>query len=118
MPKQSIRALLVVVAAIVFIAPAGWLLFARSSPTVLISNKSSFTATVKIETDVGESYPTSRLEPGETQRIAISGRDKLLWLVAHAEGKSSLASAKLYITSSGTVYADLSENSLSIRYEI
>jgi hypothetical protein len=92
-------------------------LYACSSPVALITNSSSESVTVEIHTDVGESH-TAIIPVSESARLNISGRDKQLWVVATFDNGRKIESEKIYVTSKGVVSSTVTNNQVSISYEL
>ena len=57
------------------------------------------TISVALETDVGESYKVGAIQPLQTVCMPISGRDKLIWVVARLPDGHEIESEKVYSTS-------------------
>lgn len=89
-----------------------------ASPVAAITNATPFAVTVSLATDVGESYSIGLLQPGESRRISISGRDKLLWAEAQYSNGTSKQSEKLYTTTQGTVTVLVKPEAVGISYEL
>jgi hypothetical protein len=92
-------------------------LCACSSPVAVITNSSSESVTVEIHTDVGESH-TATIPAGESARLNISGRDKQLWVVATFANGRKMESEKLYVSSKGVVSSTVTNNQVSISYDL
>jgi len=77
----------------------GWS-FLGSSPTILITNAGgSPVRGIHIETDVGESYRVGTIAASASVRVHVSGRDKLLWVVAELSSTGLKESERIYVTS-------------------
>jgi hypothetical protein len=88
------------------------------SPIVIVTNTTTVSVKVQIETDVGESYSLGTIAGGSSVRIAISGRDKLLWVVANFTDGQIRQSEKIYTTSKGSIAAFVTKEEIEIKYEL
>ncbi len=88
------------------------------SPVAVVKNASSVPVSVRIETDVGESYPASTIAAGESTRVSITGRNKELWAVAQFQDGRVIQSQQIYTTTQGTVSIVVTRDSVKIRYEL
>lgn len=93
------RAYLIVLLATVIVGAATFFASSLSATTVFIRNAGAASVEVRIETDIGESYPVGQLEPGGSKRVAVSGQDKALWLVVVKSDGTHYQSAQIYSTS-------------------
>src|SRR5262245_40369252 len=94
--KRAIAA--VALLGIAFVGLVAWLLFV-SSPAIVITNAGGSPATsVHIETDVGESYSVGTIAASTSVRVRVSGRDKLLWVVADLSQAGLKESERIYVT--------------------
>lgn len=89
----------------------------RSTPVVLVSNQSAEPVVVRIETDIDEQYGPLKLGPGKTAAVDVSPRDKALWLVVERRGHA-INSEQVYVSSSARVTSIITEQAVSIRYEL
>ena len=97
----------------------GYSLVKSGEPALVVFNASLRpVASLKVETDVGESYHIADLLPQKACRIKISGRDKALWMTASTSAGKSLTSNKTYVTSEGILFAIISDDSIVINYEL
>ena len=114
---KSIKALLAGgLIAIVIAAFLLWLL--NSSPIAVVKNASVVPVTVQLETDVGESYSTGTIAAGDSVRVTITRRDKLLWAVAKFPDGHVKQSPKIYTTTQGTVSALVTNEAVEISYAL
>lgn len=72
---------------------------------------------MEIHTDVGESH-TATITANQSVRLNISGKDKLLWVVATFANGRKIESEKLYVTSQGVVSSTVTNKQVSIYYEL
>lgn len=87
-----------------------------TSTSVLVHNMDVSAVEVRIETDIGESYIVGQLKPDSSKRIAISGRDKALWLaVAKADG-SRFQSTQIYSTSGASITGVIDSSEVVLSY--
>jgi hypothetical protein len=111
-----------VVGAVVFGSTAGFVAYNLAhvgEPSVIVRNLTKFPITqVRIETDVGESYALNEIAAAESRRAQISGGDKLVWVVATTSTGETRESEHIYVTSHGTVFAAVTEQSITIDYEL
>jgi hypothetical protein len=86
-------------------------------PRVMVRNLTGATVPhVRIMTDVGESYTLEHIAPAESRRTRVSGREKALWIVATTATGTTHTSARIYVTSRGTVCVVVSEALVTIDY--
>jgi uncharacterized protein (DUF58 family) len=91
-------------------------LFWRAAPALRVTNSTSTTAVVEIQTDVGEVYAPVSVAAHDSVTLQISGRDKLLWLVVHRADGQVMNSKSIYVTTSISVSSDITHDSVAIRY--
>ena len=112
----------VIAGALVFGTAFGLLGYVRAhsgEPYVIVRNLTQSPLTdVRIETDVGESYALKDTDPAGFSRTQISGRDKALWVVATTSTRETRKSEQIYVTSRGTVFVAVTEQSLTIDYAL
>ena len=111
----------VVVGALMFGAASGFLgyeLGHLGEPSVIVRNLTRSRIHVRIDTDVGESYALNDIDPAGSRRTKISGRDKALWVVATTPTGDTRKSEPIYVTSQGTVFVVVTEQSIVIDYEL
>ena len=97
----------------------GYVLGHSGQPSVLVRNLTTETIPrVAIETDVGESYSLADVPPKGFRRIEISGRDKALWITATAATGEIITSERIYVTSRGNVFGMVTEDTITIDYEL
>lgn len=102
-----------------FLAIVGILFwYLNLSPIVIVTNTTSVSVKVQIETDVGESYSAETIAGSDSVRIAISRRDKLLWIVANFPDGKIRQSEKIYTTSEGSISAFVAKEEIKIKYEL
>jgi hypothetical protein len=94
----------------------GWSLLAWS-PAIVITNAGGFTVTgVHIETDVGESYRVGTIAASASVRVRVSGRDKLLWIVADLSSAGPKESERIYVTSGISLNCDITNDAVVCTY--
>jgi hypothetical protein len=91
-------------------------LFLHPSSTVSVKNTTELAIAVALETDVGESYHVGAIEPSQSARTPISGRDKLTWVVVRFPDGREIQSEKVYTTSGVYVSASVRSDHVEIRY--
>jgi|SRR4051794_4922474 hypothetical protein len=90
-----------------------------NQPAVVLLNTTAVAIpNLRVETDVGESYSVVDLPPRKSRRIQIAGREKLVWIVATTPSGETLTSDKVYVTSQGIIFAVISEQAITIDYEL
>ena len=87
-------------------------------PSVVVRNLTQSPIHVRLETDVGESHAIDDIDPARPRRVQISGRDKALWIVATTSSGATRTSEQIYVTSQGTVFVVVTEQSITIDYEL
>lgn len=98
-------------------AGAFWWFF-HASPVVVIRNAGvAEISSVRVETDIGESYSAGALAVKASVRVTVSGRDKLVWVVAQLPSGAVKESEKVYVSSSGTVFAVVTDSGVVIQWE-
>jgi len=110
----------VVVGALVFGTAAGLLAYSlgHPEPIVVVRNLTQAVIDVRIRTDIGESYEFNDVEPLGSRRTRISGRDKELWVTSATSTGETLKSQEIYVTSQGAVFVAITEQSITIDYEL
>ncbi len=93
-------------------------LLASASPVAVVKNASNVPVSVRIETDVGETYPTGTVAAGESTRVSITGREKELWAVAQFQDGRIIQSRQIYTTTQGTVSIFVTSDAVKINYEL
>jgi tRNA G18 (ribose-2'-O)-methylase SpoU len=73
---------------------------------------------LNIQTDIGEAHTLDRIAVNESRRILLSKREKALWIVATTSTGETLKSKQIYVTSEGTVFAVVFEDSITTDYEL
>ncbi len=97
----------------------GYLITGMGEPVLVVRNVTQESIPrIAINTDIGESYSFESLPPRESRRTKISGRDKSLWITATSGSGKVLTSEKIYVTSRGTVFGAVSDDSIAIDYEL
>lgn len=84
----------------------------------VVANASSMPVLVRLETDVGESYPVADLAAGRSAKVEITPRDKALWAVAQFPGGKTRSSDKVYVTSHITVTVVVTDTAVHISYAL
>lgn len=102
---------LVAIAVVVF-------LLVPASPVAVVKNGSNVPISVRIETDVGETYPIGTVAAGESTRVSITGRDKELWAVAQFQDGRIIQSRQIYTTTQGTVSILVTSDAVKMGYEL
>ena len=88
----------------------------NSSPVAVVENASSSSITVRLETDVGESYAVGTIAPSTVTGVRVTGRDKLLWAVAEFPGGRIIQSKRLYTTTQGTLTVRITDKAAELTY--
>jgi hypothetical protein len=96
----------------------GYELAHAGEPSVIVRNLTRSPIRVRLNTDIGESYPVEEIAVAESHRIRISGRDKALWITVTTATGDTRKSEEIYVTSQGTVFAAVSDQSITIDYEL
>jgi hypothetical protein len=90
----------------------------HSEPSVIVRNLTQSPIHVRIETDIGESYSLNDIQPSGSRRTQISGRDQALWVEATTSTGGMHKSEQIYVTSHGTVFVAVTEQSITIDYDL
>ena len=90
-------------------------LFLRPSSAVSVENTTDLALSVALETDVGESYNVGAIPPFQSARVPVSGRDKLIWVVARFPDGHEIQSEKVYTTAGVSVAASVRSDHVEIR---
>lgn len=97
----------------------GYLFAHFGEPLVIVRNLThSPISQVRIETGVGELYTLENIPPGESRRTKISGRDKALWVVVTSPTGEKKMSKQIYVSSQGKVFVAVSDDVITIDYEL
>ena len=89
-----------------------------TTPVAVVENASTESVTVRLETDIGESYPVESVAPGNKTEVKLTGRDKSLWVVAEFPGGRVLRSRQLYTTTRGRVSVRVTNNAVELVYAL
>lgn len=85
---------------------------------VVVGNDCDVPVSVRLETDVGESYGLGEIAAGHSVRRTLGRSDMLVWAVALFPDGRVISSEKCYTTSGiGGVSVRVAEDSVRIRYE-
>jgi hypothetical protein len=87
-------------------------------PSVIVRNLTQSPIHVRTDTDVGESYALNDIDPAASRRTGISGRDTVLWIAATTSTGETRKSEQIDVTSQGTVFVAVTEQSITIDYEL
>jgi hypothetical protein len=96
----------------------GYELGHAGEPIVTVRNLRQSPTHVRIQTDIGESYSLNDIQPGGSARTRISGRDQALWVEATTSTGEQRKSEQVYVTSHGTVFVAVTEQSITIDYDL
>ena len=102
-------------ALVALVGAALWLFV--PAPTARVTNLTPDSVSVRLETDVAEGYSVGPIASGATEKISISGRDKLIWAVVTFADNSSRQSSRVYAASQGRVLVEVDSDGVSILYE-
>lgn len=89
---------------------------ANPDPVLTIENISKNQAIISFDTDVGESYPSHSVAAGSNFKTTVSGRDKLLFVVATFPDGKTARSQGIYSTSGAQLKATVTSDAVHISY--
>ena len=88
-------------------------------PSVIIRNFTHSTIQqIRIETDIGESYTFQNIPPDESRRTQIAKGDMALWVVFTSPTGVTKKSKQIYVSSQGTVFVAVSDDVITLDYEL
>jgi len=87
-------------------------------PNLVLLNQTEKTYSVEIQTDTNEQYPLTEIAPDKREVISLDSRDKALWVITKDKAGNERKSEEVYVTSQGTIFVILLDESILMEYEL
>ncbi len=90
-----------------------------NEPSVIVRNLTHSTIQqIRIETDIGETYTFQNIPPGESRRTQIAKGDMAFWVVTTSLTGETKKSKQIYVSNQGTVFVAVSDDNITLDYEL
>lgn len=89
---------------------------ANPDPVLVVTNISKSQVVVSLDTDVQEVYPSHPVAAGSAIRTKLTGRDKLLFVVATFPNGEVIKSQGIYTTSGVRLSATVTSDAIHVSY--
>ncbi len=97
----------------------GYVFAHHNEPSVIVRNFTHSTIQqIRIETSIGETYTFQNIPPDESRRTQIAKGDMALWVVVTSLAGVTQKSKQIYVTSEGTVFVGISDEAITLDYEL
>lgn len=96
----------------------GYNVATSGEPKLVLLNQAENIYSVEIQTDTNEQYPLTKIAPNKRETIPLDSRDKALWVITKDEAGNERKSEEMYVTSQGTLFVILLDDSILMEYEL
>jgi hypothetical protein len=115
---ETAKQILKVIAAVAGLALVALLLIeiANPDPVLVVTNISNSQVVVSLDTDVHEVYASHPVASGSAFKTKVTGRDKLLFVVATFPSGEVIKSQGIYTTSGVQLSATVTSDAIHVSY--